>query len=116
MRRDFRRVGDPALTSFLQHLATLVGTSPGDRDGLALAFVRTATVDDSLIVALITLSERYITLANTAPSTDLAIVMRGHLRILEYLALNCSPTCRPEFHEQAGCVRQALDHVHRIVR
>jgi hypothetical protein len=116
VRQGFWRVGDPALTSFLQHVATLVGTNPGDGDGLALAFVQTAPVDGSLIAALRTLTEWYTRLAGTAPSTDLAVVMRGHLRILEWLALNCDPTYIHQFRDQAGCVRQALYHVQRIVR
>jgi hypothetical protein len=116
MRQDFWRVGDPTLISFLQHLAALVGTNSGDRDRLAAAFVQAAPVDETLIAALIALTERYITLANSAPSTDLAILMHGHLRILEYLGLNDSPTYRRQLKLQAGCIRQALDQVRRTVR
>jgi hypothetical protein len=97
-------------------LATLVGTNPCDQDGLVRAFVQTARVDEPSITALIQLSERYVIAANSAPSAELSIVMRGHLRILDYLVMNSSHTCRRQLREQADTVRQALDLVHRIVR
>jgi hypothetical protein len=119
MNGEFGRVdatGERLRRSFLRHVAALAGMSSIDPDQLVLSLVQSVRFDDSLIADLARLTEQYVAAASTTADRHLAVILRGHLSILEHLVITAGPEYSRQLHEQLDCFRIAIEHAHRTAR